>query len=146
MEKRRKNKDLLKMQENILRSRGLVRKKEKTTKHVRLSNTCRDHLKTTRMRLIELQFGSTIEEILLSGTVTAVAKKYNLDKGTVSKWIYRLCLIMDTDQLPSCADCNQAREECLSGRCWKVETFDSGLVEVKKQQMIKEGVITIGST
>ena len=47
---------------------------------------------TRDMKYVELQTGKHIEELLMSGSLSEVAKLIDRDKSTVSKWIKRLNL------------------------------------------------------
>ena len=48
--------------------------------------------KTPTMRLLELEHGMPIEELLLAGSLRDVAAKLGISHSTASKWIKRLCL------------------------------------------------------
>ena len=108
------------LRRKILKDRGLTvapsgkGKKRIHTKFVRLTKTEREHLKTPSMKLIELTQGKTVEELLLSDTESALAKKLGVSKSCISKWIKKLQL---RDFIPSCEPCNQADIQCLLGEC-----------------------------
>ena len=74
------------IQEAILRERGLDTPKSKRT----MSSPDGKH--TLAMRLLEVQFDSTIEDLIREGTIANVAEKLGIDESTVSLWRLKLGL------------------------------------------------------
>lgn len=96
-------------------------------------------LKTPLMRYLELVHGEPIEEILLSGSLSVVAKKLDneVDVSTLSKWIKRLKLRYTEDNLPQCEGCRRYGPACDSGVCYlliEMERYD--LLDIKKKEVL----------
>ena len=95
--------------------------------------------KTPLMKYIELVEGQPIENILLSGSLSVVSKRCNVDPSTVSKWIKRFKLRYSADNLPSCTGCTRIGPACQSGICYiliEMELYD--LIELKKKDVLDE--------
>ena len=75
-----------KIQEAILRGRGLDTPKPRRT----LAPAGGMH--TLAMRLLEVQFDSTIEDLIKEGTIANIAGKLGIDESTVSLWRLKLGL------------------------------------------------------
>lgn len=106
--------------QKILHERGVRIVKPEQYKHkklIRLPPTQLNHMKTPTMRLIEIEHKASIEELLLSGTVTQVAARLRTNKGTISKWKHRLQLVWSADNLPKCEGCTRATYICVLGVC-----------------------------
>ena len=98
--------------------------------------------KTPLMRYLELVHGEPIEQMLLSGSLSVVAKKLDneVDVSTLSKWIKRLKLRYGRDNLPQCDGCAKYGLACEGGVCLlliELELYD--LLEVKKKEVLYEG-------
>ncbi len=96
--------------------------------------------KTPLMRYLELVHGEAIEQILLSGSLSVVAKKLDneVDVSTLSKWIKRLKLRYSKDNLPQCDGCSRYGPACEGGVCYvliELELYD--LLEVKKKEVLE---------
>ncbi|KKN75179.1 hypothetical protein LCGC14_0383380 [marine sediment metagenome] len=96
-------------------------------------------LKTPLMRYLELIHGEPIEQILLSGSLSVVAKKLDneVDTSTLSRWIKRLKLRYSVDNLPNCNGCRKYGPACESGVCYlliELERYD--LLEAKKVEVL----------
>ena len=80
-----------KMQESILKGRGL----EVTTSGLvkKVHKELSDSPSTTlAMRLLEEQYGTSIESLIRYGTIKEVAEFLGIKESTVSKWRLRLGL------------------------------------------------------
>ena len=96
-------------------------------------------LKTPLMRYLELVHGEPIEQILLSGSLSVVAKKLDneVDVSTLSKWIKKLRLRYTEDNLPQCEGCRRYGAACEAGVCYLlIELELYGLLEVKKAEVL----------
>ena len=96
--------------------------------------------KTPLMRYLELVHGEPIEKVLLSGSLSVVAKKLDneVDVSTISKWIKKLKLRYTTDNLPICDGCSYYGPACTSGVCYvliELELYD--LLLIKKEEMLE---------
>ena len=135
--------ELRSIQDSILKSHGIVKVasnpggKVINKKFHRPVSTPRDKLKTPTMRLLEILYNKSIEELLLSDTCTRVAKKLKVSKAAVSKWIVKLQLKYTAEHLPDCTDCQEANFDCTMGTCWKLVQFrDTYLVQLKKEEIL----------
>lgn len=100
-----------------------------------------ENIKTPMMRYLELAYGEPIEQMLLSGSLSVVAKKLNgeVDTSTISKWIKRLRLRYTTTNLPKCKGCTRYTPACESGVChilMELELYD--LVHIKRREILCE--------
>ena len=77
------------LRRKVLEQRGLERKGQG---HLDKVVTPPDPRKTLLMRLLELQFGSPIEELLVEGNLEQVGEKLQIHFTTVSHWRERLGL------------------------------------------------------
>ena len=98
-------------------------------------------LKTPMMRYLELVHGEPIEVMLLSGSLSAVAKRLDneVDTSTLSKWIKRLKLRYSEDNLPNCQGCARYGTACESGICYiliELERYE--LLPLKKKEMMED--------
>ena len=75
---------------SILRQRGLVKERRKGLKPIDLPPP--DGRKTLTMRLLERQFETDIETLLVRGNLREVAKILGISEATVSVWRLRLGL------------------------------------------------------
>jgi hypothetical protein len=73
-----------------MKKRGIQRTQREVGSHTTLSDTTKIRIspehRTSRMELLELKHHKPIEEIILSGSLKSVEKKYSVDFTTVSKW------------------------------------------------------------
>ncbi len=95
-------------------------------------------LKTPLMRYLELVHGDAIENILLSGSLSVVAKKLDneVDVTTISKWIKRLKLRYTKDNLPQCGGCRRYGPACEGGICYiLIELELYNLLDIKKAEV-----------
>jgi len=126
-----------------MRELGIASTKPNTKKQRKLTpipqvNT-NSKLKTPLMRYLELVHGKPIEQILLSGSLSVVAKRLDneVDVSTISKWIKRLKLRYTQDNLPQCDGCRRYGLACDGGICYiliELELYD--LLEVKKAEIL----------
>ncbi len=133
----------------VMKERGITTFKPEHGKHKRLRpafQVCVEHelLKTPMMRYLELVHGEPIEQILLSGSLSVVAKKLDneVDTSTLSKWIKRLRLRYTGDNLPRCEDCPKYGSACDSGVCYilvELELYD--LLQIKRKEVMENGSI-----
>ena len=114
-------------------------KKQRKLKPI-LQPTIDSRLKTPLMRYFELVYGEPIEQILLSGSLSVVAKHLNneVDTSTLSKWIKRLKLRYTEDNLPQCEGCRKYGPACESGVCYLlIELELYNLLEIKKEEVLE---------
>ena len=78
------------LRQSILRQRGLVKERRKGLKPIDLPPP--DGRKTLTMRLLERQFESSIEVLLMKGSLKEVARMLGVSEATVSVWRLRLGL------------------------------------------------------
>ncbi len=127
----------------VLKDRGITSFKPVKGKHRKLRHTPRQtispKLKTPLMRYLEMVHGESIEKLLLSGSLSVVAKKLDneVDVSTLSKWIKKLKLRYSDDNLPDCEGCSSYGRACESGVCYVLiglELYD--LLPIKKEEMM----------
>ena len=97
--------------------------------------------KTPLMRLLEVKYGKgrTIEDILLSGSLSEVRKLLGKEVNvtTLSKWIKRFKLRYTPTNLPQCVGCPHYKPSCDYGVCpylMKLEEWD--LVQEKRKEIL----------
>ncbi len=129
----------------LLKEKGLVSFKPEKAKHAKLRHTPKptidQKLKTPMMRYLELVHGEPIERMLLSGSLSVVAKKLDneVDTSTLSKWIKKLRLRYSETNLPDCQGCARRGPACEGGICVIIiELGLYNLLMVKKAQMFGE--------
>lgn len=129
------------LKERILKERGLKITKQAHQQH-KIKPSQQFHidarLKTPYMKYLELKYREPIESILMSGSLSQVAKRLGneVDVTTISKWIKRLKLKYTLTNLPDCAKCKEFGIACQAGICTilcELELWD--LVEIKKQEL-----------
>ncbi len=132
------------IRQQLLKEKGLDSFKPEPTKRKKLRPTLRPEvdprLKTPMMRYLELVHGEPIEQMLLSGSLSVVAKKLDneVDTSTLSKWIRRLKLRYSRDNLPQCDGCRRYGAACTGGICYiliELELYD--LLPIKKKEMME---------
>ena len=128
----------------VLKERGITSFQPEQGKHRRLKpvpqHTINNKSKTPLMRYFELVHGEPIEKILLSGSLSVVAKHLDneVDISTLSKWIKQLKLRYSEDNLPQCEGCKSYGPACDSGICYiliELELWD--LMRLKKEEILK---------
>ena len=97
--------------------------------------------KTALMKYLESKYSIPIETILLSGSLSIVARKLGneVDETTLSKWIKRFKLRYTKDNLPNCSGCRQEGPACQSGICYVLmglELYD--LVPIMKGHLMND--------
>jgi len=97
--------------------------------------------KTALMRYLEQKYGHRIEDVLVSGSLSVVAKKLGdeVDTSTLSRWIKRFKLRYGADNLPSCEGCKQCGLACQQGICYvliNLELYE--LVPTKQKEVLSE--------
>jgi hypothetical protein len=131
------------LKEKILQEHGLTEVRPGKRKHkklVHIAPTRQDSNKTTHMKLLERLHGKPIEELLLSGSLSYVAKLLDIDTSTASKWIKRLKLRYTKDNLPDCNGCPARQLTCVMGVCTILMEHDQwDLVELKQKEVLNEG-------
>ena len=128
--------------EKILQERGLTMTQTAPRRTRRLVPRVVPNLalhKTTLMKYLEEKYKVAIETILLSGSLSIVAKKLGneVDETTLSKWIKRFKLRYTKDNLPNCNGCKQEGPACQSGICYVLmglELYD--LVPIMKGHLM----------
>jgi hypothetical protein len=134
------------IKQRILKERGLVR----VDKRNRKRNSFEGHRiapkaiiagkgKTPLMRYLEQKYNVAIEEALVSGSLSVVAKKFGneVDVSTLSRWITRFKLRYTATNLPVCEGCQHATPACNGGVChilMELEEWD--LMLLKRQQIL----------
>ena len=132
--------------EKILKERGLLEHRPAPQKHKRLQPAIRVSIpaisKTPLMRYLEQKYGKPIEDMLVSGSLSVVAKKLGgeVDTSTLSRWIKKLKLRYSADNLPQCEGCKQYGLACQEGVCYvllNLELYE--LVPIKQKEVLNEG-------
>ena len=128
----------------LLKEKGLTSFKPESTKHAKLKHTpaptLDPKLKTPMMRYLELVYGEPIERMLLSGSLSVVAKKLDneVDTSTLSKWIKKLKLRYSETNLPQCEGCSRYGPACEGGVCYiLIELELYGLLHLKRKEMFE---------
>ena len=131
----------------ILQERGLVKVKEHKAKSKRDKfgrflplPIARKLRKTPMMKYLEQKYHVVMEEALISGSLSIVAKQFGgeVDVSTVSKWIKRFGLRYTLDNLPNCDGCSHGNMACNGGVCsilMQREEYD--LMMVKREQLLR---------
>ena len=97
--------------------------------------------KTPMMRYLEQKYHLALEDVLVSGSLSIVAKRLGneVDVSTISRWIKRFRLRYTEDNLPVCEDCTHYTLACDGGVCqilMDMEFYD--LMLVKRQKLLEE--------
>ena len=124
----------------ILAGRGI---KTAPPRKPKLPVTEKDHLKTPMMRLVELQTGRLVEDLLTEKSLKQLEKDLRIDYSTISKWIKKLNLRWTMDNLPGCEGCGRKNLTCqVSGTCTRLLDQHAGdmLVEAKRLEMMQGGL------
>lgn len=133
-----------KIRARLLKERGLAQHRPEKGKHRRfkpiIEGLTSGKSKTSLMKYLEQKYGEPIEQVLLSGSLSIVARKLGgeVDTSTLSKWIKKLRLRYNEDNLPNCESCSWYRPACDLGICYiliELELWD--LLEVKKTQVLE---------
>jgi len=128
----------------LLKEKGLTSFKPEPAKHSKLRHApmpaLDPRLKTPMMRYLELVHSEPIERMLLSGSLSVVAKKLDneVDVSTLSKWIKRLKLRYSKTNLPNCEGCSRRGLACDGGICYiliELELYD--LLQLKREEMME---------
>lgn len=132
--------------EKILQERGLTKVKRHKTGKKRDSfgkfapkPQLSVRKKTPLMRYLEQKYHVAIEEVLVSGSLSIVAKQLGneVDVSTISKWIKKLRLKYTKDNLPDCQDCKHRGLACEGGVCLILMSLELWeLVLIKKEEML----------
>ena len=132
------------IRQQLLKEKGLTSFKSGPARHGKLKPVpmpaIDPKLKTPMMRYLELVYGEPIERILLSGSLSVVAKKLDgeVDTSTLSKWIKRLKLRYGVDNLPQCDGCSRHGPACDGGICYiLIELELYNLLLLKRKEMFK---------
>jgi len=128
--------------DRILKERGLKQFRPAPRKHrkfmPKIQVTYSGKNKTPLMRYLEEKYRVAIGEVLLSGSLSVVAKKLGneVDATTLSKWIKRFNLRFNKDNLPKCEDCSHHKVTCDLGICnVLIEMEEWDLVLLKKEEL-----------
>jgi len=128
------------LKQKVLEERGLIEHKPAKGKHKRLvtippSNL--DYLKTPQMKYLELVHKKPIETLLMEGSLSIVAKKLDIDTSTASRWIKKLKLRYDKDNLPVCEGCARFQRMCELGICAILADLDDwDLILIKQKELL----------
>ena len=133
------------IRQKVLRERGITSFKPEKNKHRKLKPIPRPTIhqkdKTPLMRYFELVYGKPIEQMLLAGSLSVVAKSLDneVDVSTISKWIKRFKLRYTAENLPQCEGCPRYGPACDSGICYiLIELELYGLVQLKKVEVMED--------
>ena len=135
------------LRDRILKERGLVKVKQHKAGKQRDSfgkfaplprPTMAGRSKTALMKYLEQKYHLAIEEVLVSGSLSIVAKRLGneVDVTTISKWIKRFKLRYSANNLPDCDGCRHGGMACEGGVC--LILMELGLYELvmlKKELM-----------
>ena len=132
--------------ERIMKERGLVSTQTAPNKSRRFTpRILPDYSvpKTTLMKYLENKYGIRIEEVLVSGSLSMVAKKLGdeVDVTTISKWIKKFKLRYTATNLPNCTTCRQYGPACEGGICLvliKLELYE--LIPTMKEKLFGGGI------
>jgi len=131
--------------DKILKERGLTQTRHVPKKHrhfmPEIKATYSGKSKTPLMRYLEQKYHTAIEDVLVSGSLSVVAKKLGneVDVTTLSRWIKRFKLRYTADNLPNCEGCKHYGVACQAGVCYvllNMELYD--LVPIKKAKVLEE--------
>ena len=129
--------------ERILKERGLLEHQPAPKKHRRLIPTIERQVsgvsKTPLMRYLEEKYKQPIEKMLVSGSLSVVAKRLGneVDTSTLSRWIKRFKLRYSADNLPQCEGCRQYGLACQGGICYVLINLGLyELVPIKKEEVL----------
>lgn len=133
------------LRERIFAERGLVKSGQKGKKKRIISDPSSPvkvppHLKTDKMRYLEVKYSKPIEQ-LLTGSLSEVVRRVHdeVDFTTVSKWKKKLKLTWSVDNLPDCSKCGHHGPLCQAGWCsilGEAEKWE--LVMIKKKELVGE--------
>lgn len=139
------------LKDRILKERGLVKVKERKPGHQRDTfgkfapapkAVISGKRKTPLMKYLEQKYNVALEEILVSGSLSIIAKRLGgeVDVTTISRWIKRFNLRYSEDNLPDCTNCRHRGPACEGGVCLiLMESEQWDLVLLKKEVMLNEG-------
>ena len=131
------------IRQQVLKDRSITSfKPKKKQRHLRAvpRPAINPKLKTPLMKYFELVKGQPIEELLLCGSLSHIAKILDneVDVSTISKWIKRLRLRYSRDNLPECERCGRRGPACESGICYiLVESGSFDLLLLKREEMFQ---------
>ena len=82
------------IRDRIMRERGIAIIRSDVSKHRRIERATNDInvSKTPLMRYLEVKYEDNIVNILSSGSLSHIEKKYKIDRSTASKWKKRIML------------------------------------------------------
>lgn len=79
--------------------------------------TKKEHLKNNSMRLLEIQYGKSIETILSNGTLRELEEEYNIPFTTLGRWRRRLGIYMEVECCYGCKDVSEnCKDDCSIGK------------------------------
>mgnify|MGYP001568633809 FL=1 len=130
-----------KLRKQLLREKGLTDVATTIHHHIHPAIQPVDpKLKTPLMKYLELVYGEPIEDLLMSGSETEVARKLDnqVDVTTISKWIKKLRLRYGKDNLPKCDGCRRRTPTCDAGFCLILGDLGLySLLDVKRKEMFE---------
>jgi len=83
------NTPLNSIRKSILNRKG-IKLAPKTKRPITQDEVVTPFHKTSHMKLLELKHSKPIDTIIWEGTIDDVARKYSIDRSTVSKWRKRI--------------------------------------------------------
>lgn len=129
--------------QRILKERGLLEHQPAPKKHRRIVPSIEGQVsgvsKTPLMRYLEQKYKQPIEQLLVSGSLSVVAKRLGneVDTSTLSRWIKRFKLRYNANNLPQCEDCKQYGLACEQGICYTLINLGLfELVPIKKKEVL----------
>ena len=136
----------LKAREKILKERGLLEYTPVIRKPKRLQPTIKVTIpaipKTPLMRYLEEKYRCKVEDVLVSGSLSVVAKRLGdeVDTSTLSRWIKRFKLRYSENNLPQCEGCKQYGLACQEGICYVLISLGLyDLIPIKQKEVLNEG-------
>lgn len=129
--------------QRILKERGLLEHQPAPRKQRRIVLAIEGQVsgisKTPLMRYLEEKYKQPIENMLVSGSLSVVAKRLGneADTSTLSRWIKRFRLRYNANNLPNCKGCRQYGLACEGGICYVLIGLGLyELVPIKKKEVL----------
>ncbi len=141
------------VKDRILAERGLVKASRHNPKHNTFSRfvyapSFPSSSKTPMMKYLESKYHIAIEQVLVSGSLSVIAKALGneVDVTTISRWIKRFHLRYSATNLPNCSACNHSTTVCQGGVCAILMSLELyGLVLLKRSQMLEKELLNEGN-
>ena len=129
------------IKQRLLHQRGMASTLGTVATHYLVNVPVSNVKKTPLMRLLEIKYGhgNSIQEILLSGSLSFVAKRLGneVDVTTLSKWIKLFKLRFTKDNLPICKGClHYQSAKCEVGICVLLTQMEEWDLVIEKRKEI----------